>query len=66
MKHRALLEQHALHGAAEVAVAVGKSRGGDADRIGAGPGLGVEQDPFADRLARQAERQVAVDEGPLA
>ena len=42
-------------GAAEVAVAVGEAGGGDADRIGAGPGLGVEQDPFADRLAGEAQ-----------
>ena len=62
----ALFEQNALDGAAEVAVAVGEAGGGDADRIGAGPGLGVEQDPFADRLAREAQGQVAVDEGPLA
>src|ERR1700704_3874506 len=59
------LEQHALHGAAEVAVAVGEARGGEADRIGPRPGLGVQKDPITDRLARQAEREVAVDEGPF-
>src|ERR1700704_4721599 len=61
----ALLDDEALHGAAEGAAFVGKPRHRKARAVGADRGAAVEQDPFSHRLPRHAHGEIGVDEGPL-
>src|SRR5689334_10104457 len=60
-----LLDDEALRAAAEIAVRVGKPRCREPGAVGADPGYGIEQNPFAHRLARHADGEVGVEEGPL-
>jgi hypothetical protein len=49
----------------EGAGAVGEAAAGDRRAVRPDPRLGGQEDPVADRLAREADREVAVGEGPV-
>src|SRR4051812_38710518 len=59
-----LLDDEALHRAAEVTLPVRKPRHRKPRAIRTDPGFAVEQDPLADRLARKIHGEVSVDVGP--
>src|SRR5689334_3680646 len=64
-KGSSLFDHKALRAAAEIALHIGKPRHGEARAIAADPGYGVEQNPFADRLARHVDAEIGVEEGPF-
>src|ERR1700753_4363802 len=61
----ALLDDEALHGAAEIALHIGQPRHRKPGTVRTDPGFRIEQNPFADRLARHADREVGIEKGPL-
>ena len=64
-KASSLVDHEALHGAPEITLSIGKTRHRQAGALGADPAFGIEQDPLAERLARHADGEVGVEEGPV-
>src|SRR3954452_6027511 len=60
-----LLDHEALHHATEIAASVGEARHRQPGALRPDPALGIEQDPLADRLAREIDTEIGIDEGPL-
>ena len=54
-----------MDGAAEIAALIGKPRHGKSGAVRTDPGLGIEQDPVADRLPREIHAEVRVEKRPL-
>src|SRR5258707_337129 len=61
----ALLDDEALHGAAEITALVRQPRRGEARTVGADQGFAIEQNPLAHRLARQTDGEIGIDKGPF-
>src|SRR5262249_6260107 len=60
-----LLDDQTLHAAAEIATSICKPRHREASAFRADPALRVEQNPFTDRFAGHADREVGVEKGPV-
>ena len=62
---RPTLDHEALHGTTEIALPISQSRHGEARAVRADPAFRIQQDPFADRLARHADGEIGVEEDPV-